>query len=189
MRGLLTYIAILGAIVVFLVIIGVRGNGDTSKDDVQNPYPESESQFMSVVSSAYQQASDANDLRKEGIKKQRDSDICTAISNKQNITGWYGSVSKISSTSKGAAIEIKLPNGVVLETWNNAISDVIDNTIVDKNSDVYKDIYNLSVGDAVIFSGSFMKSGTECAEETSITTDGSLNSPEFLFKFSSMSKQ
>jgi hypothetical protein len=170
-------------------MLGARGCSGTSDKNVQNLYPESEFQFISATNSAHQQASAANDLQKEGIKKQRDTDICAVLSNKQNITKWYGSVSGISSTSKGAAIEIKLPNGVVLETWNNVLSDIVDNTIADKNSVIYKDIYNLSVGDTVIFSGSFVKNGKQCAEETSITTDGSLNSPEFLFKFSSISKR
>lgn len=186
MRGLLTYISILSAIVVLLFIIGMKE--DYQQNNLPS-YPTSEANFISAINLAHNQASYANELQKNQIKSQRDSNICDALQNSPKITGWRGSVSVISSTYSGNAIlEIRLPNGVILQTWNNFLSDIVDNTIIDKNSNVYKQVYNLSIGDPVIFSGSFFKNNKECARENSITTEGSLNSPEFLFKFSSIEK-
>lgn len=185
MRGLLTYISILGAIIIVLVIMGTR----TSSQSVESsPYPSDEKQFMSSVETAYSRAKSANDLQKKDIEKQRDNDICHSLGSDSLVSGWIGEIADISSTSSGnATIELKLSDGIVIETWNNALSDIRDHTIIDKKSDVYKDIYNLSIGSKVVFSGSFIKDDYHCATESSLTTDGSLSSPEFLFKFSHVS--
>ncbi|ELM5574247.1 hypothetical protein Q2713_003572 [Salmonella enterica] len=186
MKGLLTYISILTSIIVVLVIMGTRGNGE---QEAKYELPTNEEQFISAINLAYRQSQSANDLQKENIKSLRDSAICEAIKHKQEISDWYGTIADISSTSSNnATLAIKLPNGTILNTWNNSLSDIGDHTIIDKKSDVYKDVYDLSIGDSIIFSGSFIKDGKQCAQETSITTNGSLNAPAFLFRFSSITK-
>lgn len=186
LRGLLTYISILASIIVVLVILGTKNDGVSQVENVA--YPENELQFMSIVRDAASEATKANDLRKGEIVKARDSMICNILNNKE-IYKWHGTISDISSTlSEDAIVEIKLPDGTKVGTWNNVVSDAGDNTIISKNSDVFNDIYELSIGDKVLFSGSFVSDKYQCARETSLTKEGGLLSPEFLFKFSSIKK-
>jgi hypothetical protein len=56
-------------------------------------------------------------------------------------------------------------------------------TLIPAGSTLYEQIARLSVGEKVIFSGTFA-GGKDFVEETSLTEEGSMNAPEFLFSFS-----
>ena len=70
---------------------------------------------------------------------------------------------------------------------NNKVSYLIDGTIIEKYTNVYKTIKSLNKGDAISFGGDFLKSDTDYFEESSMTIQGSMTSPEYKFKFSSVS--
>ena len=80
-------------------------------------------------------------------------------------------------------MSIKISPNIHIKTWNNSLSDIMDNTLIEKNSPVYKSLFNLVAGQDVKFSGNFFISQEDYIKETSLTIDGSMNDPEFLFKF------
>jgi TonB family protein len=73
-------------------------------------------------------------------------------------------------------------------TWNNDISDMADNTLIDPGSPLFQTASSMKPGQTVQFSGHFFSgSEGECLKEGSITLSGKLREPEFIFQFSSIS--
>lgn len=186
MKGLLVYISILAFIIVILVLLG-SGGGDNQNEP--NKYPQDEVNFISVVSSATSKYYDANNLQKEDIKNERNKGICQSIPKNGVITNWIGVVSGIDSTMDGDAIlSVSIPNNIEVKTFNNTFSDIDSNTIIKKGSSLYNKVYQLKKGNEILFSGVFLKSPGSCAWEASITTDGGLSEPEFIFRFTDISE-
>jgi len=152
--------------------------------------PQEEKTFISIVSSAQGESrSAANDMARGGVKFSRDKKICDLFSNKLAINNWVGTISTLSANSDGKGVlEIDIANGVQVKTWNNALSDFRDNTLLDPRSNIFKTASSLSVGEVIKFSGSFIGGDSgDCIRESSMTLQGKLSSPEFIFKFSDIS--
>ena len=81
---------------------------------------------------------------------------------------------------------MRIAPNIYLKTWNNAVSDFGSNTLIEKSDPLYGRLLTSSVGDNIEFSGTFFSSGKDGVEETSLTIAGSLEEPEFLFKFKSL---
>jgi hypothetical protein len=149
--------------------------------------PADEAAFVSAVTSgqsAYDAA--ANDMAKGGTRADRKNAICKALQNGAGVTGWVGTIKTLSSNSDGKGVlEISVAPNVVIGTWNNAVSDIQDNTLLDQKSTVFRTVSNMKEGDTVFFSGNFISSETDCVEERSITLGGAMQEPEFVFQFSS----
>jgi hypothetical protein len=74
-----------------------------------------------------------------------------------------------------------------VQTWNNALSDIEDDTLIDPKSALFAKASALSVGQEVTFSGAFRPYTTDCIREGSLTLSGSITEPEFIFRFSDVS--
>jgi hypothetical protein len=72
---------------------------------------------------------------------------------------------------------------MALRTTNNDLSDILDHTLLDPSSNVFRQALSLSKGQRILFSGSFLPSETDCVQEISLTQEGSMTDPEFLFHF------
>ena len=98
----------------------------------------------------------------------------------------------MTTNSEGkATIEVKLEGSqsVVVQTWNNALSDHGSDTLIDNKSPVYNKISEMSEGDRVVFSGEFLSDDRVGIREASLTEAGSMTSPGFIVKFSDVTKQ
>ena len=96
------------------------------------------------------------------------------------------------TNSEGKAfIEIKLEGAesIVIKTWNNSLSDLMDNTLIENGSGLYNTIADLSEGTEVVFSGTFIADDRDFIREGSMTERGSMTDPEFILKFSSIRKK
>ncbi|HAU3134302.1 TPA: hypothetical protein JDD40_000257 [Salmonella enterica subsp. diarizonae] len=159
-------------------------------NDLYAGYPDKEVKFIRLVEDAKNSAKDAsNDMQKGGIKSDRDDAICNLLTSK-TVKGWIGIVDDIDSNSDGLGVlSIKIARDVFVQTSNNAISDIGYGTLIDPHSPVFKKASTLKKGDLVMFSGRFFASeDSGCLGEWSMTLNGKIKKPEFVFKFTDVNK-
>ena len=146
--------------------------------------PSDQAEFIEIVTQSAKKFTTAkNELQQSMLKDERR----TLLSNaqvKNSVSGWVGTINSLETNTAGKAIlSIRISPEIEIKTWNNALSDITSHTLIDKDSDLYSRLSELSVGQRVKFSGGFFHSTEDYFEETSITIDGSMKNPEFLFKF------
>ena len=150
--------------------------------------PAAERAVIDAVEQARQDyASGANDMQKGASRPTRARSICAAIPDRR-AAQWVGNVSEISSNGEGSGVlNIVVAPNVQVKTWNNALSDSFDNTLIDPSSDLYRQALTLKVGQAVRFSGQFVSGPVDCIREASLTLYGSVSEPDFIIRFSEVS--
>jgi uncharacterized protein len=132
-------------------------------------------------------AAGANDMAKGAARPRRARDICAAMPSAA-VDKWSGIVETLTSNGDGLGVlSIKVDDHVALKTWNNSFSDIRDHTLIDPNSSVFRKASALKVGQKVVFSGTFIPDTTDCFREGSMTLAGSVDRPEFIFRFSDIS--
>jgi hypothetical protein len=149
--------------------------------------PPSQSEFVAVVSASQQALKTAkNDMVKGSILAKRNAGICSVLKTKK-VTERTGTAVKLTTNGEGwGVIEVEIADDVYLKTWNNSFSDSGDFTLIDLQSELFARASELEEGQEVVFSGEFLDDRKTCIRETSITMDGGLEEPEFLFRFSSI---
>ncbi len=150
--------------------------------------PDLQQKFLTIVVNAQVKAKEAsNDMQKGAAKSERDQGICSIIKVLQ-IDQWVGKITKIDANSDGkGVVSIEIAKDVYLKTWNNAISDFSNQTLIEPGSTLFNLVSNLKRGAMVKFSGQFFDGiSGECIQESSLTLDGKIIEPEFIFKFSSI---
>ncbi len=175
-------------------VLGAPTNYGTSPGAVPQPraipVPDQESKFVVMIEdfdSRYRQA--ANEFQKSAVRKERASAIQMIVPDRA-AEKWAGQISRMETTGDGHGIlGVKLPGGasIQVETTNNPLSDIFDHTLIDPKSALYGEIANLAVGDKVIFDGNFRSGDMDYLEEMSLTEEGFMTAPEFIFAFSSVS--
>ncbi len=150
--------------------------------------PQQQRAFLAAVEAGRNSyAAGSNDMAKGAARPMRASAICSALGSSP-IDDWTGTVSKLSSNGDGKGVlEIEIGRNVFVKTWNNALSDIVDKTLFEPDSSIYREAVSLTTGQRVRFSGMFLDSSTDCVKEGSLTLDGSLTEPEFIFRFSQVS--
>lgn len=151
---------------------------------VEKNLPESEASFVSIVSKYSQAFRDAkNQLHESTLRDERREALKQAFPSVK-VDEWVGTIKNLETNSEGKAIVvIKIAPDIELRTWNNLLSDMVDGTMIEKDSQMYQTLLTLPLKQKVVFSGSFIRSEVDHFEEQSITIDGSMKKPEFLFKF------
>jgi hypothetical protein len=156
--------------------------------DAYGDQPPGQSDFVAAVVTAQAEAREAdNDLQKGGAKATRDQAICALP---QAVEGWTGVVTTIDANSEGLGIlAIEIADDVNVKTWNNALSDFMDDTLIDPSSPVFASALALKRGDVIRFSGTFVEDSSEgeCIREASLSLNGKLTKPSFIFRFSEVS--
>ena len=144
--------------------------------------------FRSIIDSARNEYLTArNNIIKTEARQNRRRQLANAFVNVL-VTDWIGFVVQLDTTSDGMVIfgVVLDQSDIELSTWNNALSDIFDKSLVKSDSAIYRQLRSLSVGDKVKFSGSFFSNEIDFFEEKSLTEEGSMMDPEFLFKFQSV---
>ncbi len=149
--------------------------------------PSDQEQFISLIEKYVNSFRAAkNELQQSALKDQRKNELAKLIHD-YSVSSWVGTITKLETNTEGKAIlSIRVSPDIEIKTWNNALSDINSNTLIAKGSELYSSLFNLSRGQKVRFSGSFFSSETNYIKETSMTIQGSMRSPEFLFKFKSV---
>lgn len=140
---------------------------------------------VAEYSAAY--ASAANAMAAGAQQQKRAKALCSILGKSRAAKDWTGFITELSSNGDGLGVlAIETGKGVTIKTWNNALSDSGDNTLLPLDSPVMEVAMNLSVGQAVQFSGTFVRDRAQCIRESSITQDGSMRQPEFIMRFTNL---
>lgn len=145
-----------------------------------------EESLISIVNEGCQEYTDGqNDFQKGAARPRRASRICKLLQDPV-VTGWYGTVDNLSSSSSGyGVLTIRISPHITVGTTNNSLSDSLgpQKTLISPSDPVFSQVANLHVGQHIIFSGRFSTSNDDCIEETSITQEGSMTDPDFEMRF------
>lgn len=152
---------------------------------VEEPLPDAEKRLIAAVRAAADSYKGAqNDLAKGATRAVRARAICAAV-RPGTVKDWVGKVATLSSNSDGkGVISVEIAPKIHVQTWNNALSDVLHETLIAGDSPVLAQAATLSKGMKVRFSGRFFASDVDCIHEQSMTLSGSMTSPDFVFRFS-----
>ena len=161
----------------------VVGTEETQPLQTQ-PLPTDEAAFIAAIRekrNAYNVA--PNDMAKGGVRNERKLALCENLAS-PHVDGWLGEISTLSSNSEGKGVlEIKLDTDLHVQTWNNAVSDIGSGTLIEPQSDLFKKLSGLSVGQTIKFAGDFISDDTDCVREASLTQAGSMTDPSFIMRF------
>ena len=152
--------------------------------------PPSETAFIATVKNARQQYNaGANEMAKGATRPGRKAALCNLLTGVE-ATNWVGKIARLSTNNDGRGVlAISIADDIQVKTWNNALSDIGDHTLIDPNSDLYRRAVNLQNGQVIRFTGRFFRNDTDCVHETSLSMSGSMREPEFLFQFSDISSE
>jgi hypothetical protein len=154
------------------------------------PLPERQASFVAAISDYKTRFESAgNELQQSVLRDERRMAILKAVGGQLRADGWSGTLRKLETNSDGnAVVVVRVAPSIDLTTWNNAISDVLHSTLIEKGTPLYAALVNMSVGDKVKVSGNFIHAEADGLFEQSITIRGAMTAPEFLFKFTDISK-
>lgn len=131
-----------------------------------------------------------NDMAKGLVRHQRAAALCDPkglISpGRGQVKDWTGLVSELDAVSDGRGIlAVQISPMVTLHTENNALAEKLGEptTLIPIDSPLYATVVKLAVKQHVRFSGTFFPSPDDCMKETSLTPEGGMEEPEFLFRF------
>ncbi len=161
------------------------------------PEPKNESQTITLPSTEVEFAkalfeytddyeAAPNELKKSAVRSERKQAIRQALKGNTSVSGWIGRIYEMGTTGEGEAyISIKLGDSdLQIKTWNNSFSDISDHTLIKHGTSLYNALSELDKGTLVEFSGRFLKDSRDFVKEGSLTEEGSMTDPEFLFRFS-----
>jgi len=155
-------------------------------------YPKDERAFVRLATDAQAQGKSVeNDMQLGGVRTKREDAMCSRWSSPPTVKDWLGTVETIDSNSDGkGVVAVSLAKGITVKTWNNDLSDITENTLIDPHSALFAAAVTLKVGQAVRFSGTFFpgnRDDNECLREGSMTLRGKVDEPEYIFKFTALS--
>jgi len=105
------------------------------------------------------------------------------------IKDWIGKLTSMRVQETGDTVYISIES--VGARWHieyQSPGTFSEQTMIEKDSDVYNQVAELQVGDLVYFSGNWVKDANRGFKEKSLTDWGSLNRPEFVVLFSEVRK-
>jgi len=129
-----------------------------------------------------------NDLQRGAARPARAAAICKAIKNRR-ADKWIGKLKTLSTNSDGwGVLVVSVTPQASVGTMPNSMADIKDKTLINPKSPVYAAASKLKEGDIVQFSGVFSKGDADCIGEKSLTMTGAMMRPEFVLRFSAISK-
>lgn len=198
----MTFVHWIGVVFLGLILVGIMntpedesssGEMEASSDaasserSLESRMPEGQRTFVQVVSDHAAEFGESRNELQESRVRDRRKEAISATLDSRSISFWVGTINQLETNMDGKAIlSVRIAPNIDIKTWNNAFSDLSSNTLIEKDSPIYNSLLDLSNGQRVVFSGSFFPSESDFIEETSITIQGSLKNPEFLFQFSSV---
>ncbi|MGH0003008.1 hypothetical protein ACQU0X_23310 [Pseudovibrio ascidiaceicola] len=149
--------------------------------------PVEQTQFVTAVQNATASFRAAkNELAQGGTRSKRKENVCAALPSLE-VQNWVGQLEQLTSNSDGlGVISIRLADGVTVKTWNNAFSDIGDDTLIDPSSALFSQVAELNKNQRIRFSGRFFSSDLDCIKEPSISLRGSMTDPEYIMRFHSI---
>jgi hypothetical protein len=151
--------------------------------------PADQAKFVVAIADsqrAYRNAK--NEMAQGGTRAERRAALCSVLRG-PSVHDWIGTVTEVSSANDGRGVlGVKIGDKVGVSTTNTSFGDALEHTLIEPGSAVFKSAVELKKGDTVQFSGVFFQDDKDCIQETSLTLDGSMREPEFLFRFTAVKK-
>jgi hypothetical protein len=159
----------------------------SASEQMQTMMPADEVAVIAAVEKARQQyAAATNDLAKGASRPARATAICAALRSR-SVAGWVGRVSTLSSNADGKGVlAIEIAPNVLIKTWNNGLSDTWDQTLIEPSSPLFAVASQLHKGQIVRVGGTFFQNASDCVHEASMSLADSIDEPEFIFRFGSI---
>ncbi|HEY2343874.1 MAG TPA: DUF4339 domain-containing protein [Chthoniobacteraceae bacterium] len=152
------------------------------------PPPNYEQWFVENVENfktRYPAARDDNE-RSYG-RSERALSISHALPGVRTLDQWVGILRKADPTLTGKlAVVVEIPKGDLLQTWPDPVSDIGSNTLIDKDSDLYKRIRAIPIGSPILFDFEFLEDKNDFVKEGSKTVLEGMVSPKFIVRFKEM---
>jgi TM2 domain-containing membrane protein YozV len=131
------------------------------------------------------------DLQRANVLNVRSEAMCASIPDGA-VQDWVGTVKSVDANGEGKAVVVlEIEDDIEIATWNNALSDIGDNTLIEQGTPLYDAALALAPGDTVTFSGT-LKSGSEgndtCYYASNLTEAMSIESPDYIINFSELTK-
>lgn len=152
--------------------------------------PSDQLNFVSTVTEVRNRYSQlrGNEMAQGATRPERATRLCQ-MGYPRAVYDWVGTIRQATTNGEGrGVISIEVAPEIHVKTWNNALSDIGDNTLLDPSSQVFQAASSMRVGQQVRFSGTFLRGRTDCVNESSMTMDGSMRKPEFLMRFTSLAR-
>lgn len=130
-----------------------------------------------------------NEFQRGLTRPARAKQLCSIVASRK-ISNWTGRVKSLSATSEGQGVlgvEIEGAN-VEIRTARSKLSDFTGETLVRPNTPVFALMDQLQPGHCVRISGEFQPSDIDCVKEGSLTLEGTMSSPEFIFRFTTVQR-
>lgn len=152
------------------------------------PQPAQQTQFIEIANEARDNFANAsNDLKAGAALSGRNDAMCQLLGSGQ-VAGWTGTVTTLDSNGDGhGVVTIEIAPDTEMGTWNNAFSDIMDDTLV-KPGPLLDKLLELEEGQNVRFSGSFRGAGGTCVNDSRLTQAGSVEDPSFIFRFADINR-
>lgn len=171
------------------LVLGVEKERDSDGPDVEQveekkdsaKSPGAQRKLVSTVEAARGTYAKAKtDLRRSKVLRDRNRKLVAAGTNAKS---WRGTITDVGANGEGKAyVEIEIADGITVGTWNNALSDIGDDTLIPESSPLYDVLLELEPGDEVVFSGKFLRD----FEPSNLTEYFAIETPEFVMKFTSI---
>jgi TonB family protein len=161
----------------------------------QSDLPQTQRDFTSLVSSFVEPYHAANtEVLKTNVRFDRKAALQKYFQDSlvgPRFQDWIGGVSELTTNTEGDAhISVHLAgSNIVLENWNNRVSDLFAATMIPRESPLYRSLMHIKPGDQVRISGFFLPTSTSAdfIEEASLTEQDSIAEPEFIVRFTQIS--
>lgn len=154
--------------------------------------PATQVAFAGAVETARGESEAATtDLQRANVLNTRSEAMCGAVPDGR-IEKWVGTVETVDANGEGkAVVTLSIEEDIEIGTWNNALSDFDDHTLIEQGTPLFDQALALSPGDKVEFSGT-LKSGSEsndrCYYTSNLTEVMSIDSPDYIVNFSELTK-
>lgn len=147
----------------------------------QSPTPSALEAIVAHYADAYDQAS--SDFAKGAEVARRNAAICKLLPS-LDVTNWPATIDTLSSNHDGLGVlYVRIGPHTKLETYNNALSDIGSDTLIKPSEPFFDRLAEMHESEPVIVSGHFFRDQNSCIEESSLTQSGSMENPDFIFKF------
>ncbi len=170
-----------------MMLAALVATGFSAQAGAQPTAPPDQERLLAIVANYGQQHRTApNAMAAGGLRPQRAKEICAVFQAKHGtVSGWVSTIERLDSTASGRGVlTVRLNAIVALQTWGLEMSDSTDRTLIPSGSALFQRVAGMRVGQRVRVSGSFLPSRDDCLKETSVTVDGAMRAPHFLFRFS-----
>jgi hypothetical protein len=148
-------------------------------------YPSDQKEFIDVIVAARTAIEDAEtDLQESVALRKRDEDLCKILSS-NSAKNWVGVIKNVGANGEGKAyVEIELADSVRVKTWNNAFSDLNDNTLIPTSASFFDRLVALTEDSKVVWSAKFLSDDDSCLKKANFTDIFYGLDPQFVVRFS-----